>query len=177
LRTPGYLFQTFNCPKEAHEGFGEDKAYHEGAELENPGLGYSLELNCIRMISPGNAGRDPVEPETMNRSRNMNLLSFLFVLLGRQGTSSFISLTAPFICIVFLIFGSDRASGQQEWTWGLLATRIAQEKAKVVSYRVLIHRKQLEGKGYTDIKWLREFSEIGNHNISAIFDYGTDNSS
>jgi len=107
----------------------------------------------------------------------MNLLSFLFVLLGRQGTSSFISLTAPFICIVFLIFGSDRASGQQEWTWGLLATRIAQEKAKVVSYRVLIHRKQLEGKGYTDIKWLREFSEIGNHNISAIFDYGTDNSS
>ena len=107
----------------------------------------------------------------------MNLLSFLFVPLVRQGAASFISLTAPFICIVFLIFGSDRASGQQEWTWGLLATRIAQEKAKVVSYRVLIHRKQLEGKGYTDIKWLREFSEIGNHNISAIFDFGTDNSS
>lgn len=60
----GYLFQTFNCPKEAHEGFGEDKAYHEGAELENPGLGYSLDLNCIRMISPGNAGGDPVVPET-----------------------------------------------------------------------------------------------------------------
>jgi len=53
-----------NCPKEAHEGFGEDKAYHEGAELENPELGYSLDLNCIRMISPGNAGGDPVVPET-----------------------------------------------------------------------------------------------------------------
>jgi hypothetical protein len=53
----------FDRPKEAHEGFGKDKAYDEEAELENPGLGCSIDLNCIIMISPGNAGGDPVVPE------------------------------------------------------------------------------------------------------------------
>ena len=82
MRTPGYLFQTFNCPKEAHEGFGEDKAHHEGAELENPGLGYSLDLNCIRMISPGNAGGDPVVPETNEPEQEHESSEFFICTFG-----------------------------------------------------------------------------------------------
>ena len=74
-------------------------------------------------------------------------------------------------CIVFalIVFGFRPTATLGQWTFSEVISRLSQEKAKVVSYRLTIHQTPVENsKTFANCTWIVERTNIGEHHVVAL---------
>ena len=78
-------------------------------------------------------------------------------------------MTQKYIVFVLIVLGSHPGALFGQWTFSEVVSRLSQEKAKLVSYRMTMHQTPIgESKSFANCTWVEERSNIGDHHVIAL---------